>query len=105
MEIRIFDGSIKTSEAQYDYIMKKVGAAAGRLKDTPCMIDVRLTDLNGPKGGIDKRCSIHARPTGQGEVRVEEHAPDYYAAIDTAASAFKRSLAKSLEKLKTNGPR
>lgn len=29
MDIKIFDGSIKTSEAQYDYIMNKVGAAVG----------------------------------------------------------------------------
>ena len=105
MEIRIFDGNIKTSQAQHDYIMAKVGAAAKRLQDTPRIIDVRLTDINGPKGGADKRCSIQVTPLGQRTVIVEELAPDYYAAIDAAAAAFKRSLARSLEIAKTNGPR
>ena len=105
MEVRIFDGNIKTSEAQHDYIMAKVGTAAGRLKDAPCMIDVRLTDVNGPKGGIDKRCSIDTTLPGRRSVSVEEHAADYYAAIDAAAVAIKRLLAKSLEKVKINGPR
>jgi len=105
MEIRIFDGDIKTSEAQREYIIARVGTAANRLKDAAFVIDVRLTDLNGPKGGIDKRCSIHATPPGGSPVVAEKHAPDYYAAIDAAAAVFKRSLAKSLEKVKSNGPR
>ncbi len=105
MEIRLFDGSIKTSEAQHDYVMTKIGAAAGRLKDAACTIDVRLTDLNGPKGGVDKRCSIVVTPPGLSALRVEEQAADYYAAIDAAAATLKKSLARLLERTKANGPR
>ena len=105
MKIRLFDGSIKTSQAQHEYIMDKIGAAAGRLKDATCTVDVRLTDVNGPKGGIDKQCSIVVTPPGLATLRVEEHAADYYAAIDAAAATLKKSLARSLERNKTNGPR
>ncbi len=105
MEIRLFDGSIKTSQAQYEYVMNKVGAAAARLKDAPCTVEVRLVDLNGPKGGVDKQCSIVVTPPGQGTLRVEEQAADYYAAIDAAAATLKKSLAKALERTKANGPR
>lgn len=105
MEIRLFDGSIKTSDAEYEHVMAKVGAAASRLKDAPCTIDVRLSDLNGPKGGIDKQCSIVVTPPGLATLRVEEQAADYYAAIDAAAATLKKALAKSLERTKANGPR
>ena len=105
MDIRLFDGSIKTTEAQHAYIMERVGAAAARLKDVPCTIDVRLTDLNGPKGGVDKQCAISVTPPGLAAVRVEEQASEYYPAIDAAAAALKRSLAKALERTKANGPR
>jgi len=105
VEIRLFDGSIKTSQAQYEYVMNKVGAAAARLKDAPCTVEVRLVDLNGPKGGVDKQCSIVVTPPGQGTLRVEEQAADYYAAIDAAAATLKKSLAKALERTKANGPR
>jgi len=64
-----------------------------------------LGDLNGPKGGIDKQCSIVVTPPGQGTLRVEEQAADYYAAIDAAAATLKKVLAKALEKSKANGPR
>jgi putative sigma-54 modulation protein len=105
VEIRIFDGRIKTSDAQHDYIMAKVGAAAGRLKDTTCTIDVRLTDLNGPKGGIDKQCSLVVTPPGHATLRVAEQASEYYAAIDAASATLKASLARVLERTKANGPR
>lgn len=87
------------------YVMEKVGAAAASLKDASCTIDVRLTDLNGPKGGVDKQCSIVVTPPGQVTLRVEEEAADYYAAIDAAAATLKKSLAKALERTKSNGPR
>lgn len=105
MEVKLFDGSIKTSEAQYDYVMRKVGAAASRLKDAACTVDVRLADVNGPKGGIDKQCSIVVTPPGLATLRVEEQAADYYAAIDAAAATLKKSLARLLERTKANGPR
>lgn len=105
MEIRIVDGRIKLSDAQHDYIMAKVGAAVGRLKDATCMVDVRLTDLNGPKGGVDKQCSIVVTPPGQATVRVSEQATEYYAAIDAAAATLKTSLARILERTKVNGRR
>jgi ribosome-associated translation inhibitor RaiA len=105
MEIRLFDGSIKTSQAQHDYVMTVVGAAAGRLRDATCTVDVRLTDVNGPKGGIDKQCSIVVTPPGLATLRVEEQAGDYYAAINAAAATLKKSLARSLERTKANGPR
>ncbi len=105
MEIKLFDGSIKTSEAQRDYVLKKIGAAAARLKDATCTVDVRLADVNGPRGGIDKQCSIVVTPPGLETLRVEERAADYYAAIDAAGATLKRSLARSLERTKANGPR
>ncbi len=104
-EIRLFDGSIKTSEAQYDYIMTSMSAAAGRLKHTAAIVEVRLSDLNGPKGGVDKQCSIVVTPPGLTTLRVEEQAGDYYSAIDAAAATLKKSLARALEKTKSNGPR
>lgn len=105
MEIKLFDGGIKTSEAQHQYVLTKVGAAAERLNGATCTVEVRLTDVNGPKGGVDKQCSIVVTPPGLPTLRVEEQAADYYAAIDAAAATLKKSLARSLERMKANGPR
>lgn len=105
MNIRLFDGNIKTTQAEHDYVMAKVGSAASRLKDAECTIEVRLTDENGPKGGVDKQCSIVVTPPRLAAIRAEGRASDYYKAIDAAAATLKKSLAKALERTKANGPR
>ena len=105
MEIKLFDGAVKTSDAQLEYVMNKVGAAASRLEQMPCIVEVRLSDINGPRGGADKECSIVVTPPGLPTVRVERQAGDYYAAIDAASAVFKTTIAKALEKTKMNGPR
>lgn len=105
MDITIFDGDIKTSDAQRSYITEKFSAAASRLDDPATVIEVRLTDINGPRGGVDKKCAVLVRSPGREPLRVEELAEDYYPAIDAASSTLKRLLTRTLEREKTNGPR
>ena len=105
MRIRILDGPIKTTEAQRQYIDRNIGAAATRLAELDFVIDVRLTDLNGPRGGVDKSVSVVLTPPGISGIRVEEKATEYYAAIDAAAATLKHTIARELDKTKTNGPR
>lgn len=105
MYIKLFDGSIKTSQAQLEYITKKTESAAARLRGVACTVEVRLADVNGPKGGVDKLCSIVVTPPGLATLRVEKQADDFYAAIDAATATLKAALARSLEKTKANGPR
>lgn len=105
MQIRILDGPIKTTDAQRHYVEAKVGNAASRLSELDFVIDVRLTDLNGPRGGVDKGVSIVLTPPGLATIRVEEKAIEYYAAIDAAAATLKHTIARELEKTKANGPR
>lgn len=105
MNIRILDGAIKTSDAQRTYIDERIGAAASRLSELDFVIDVRLADLNGPRGGIDKTVSIVLTPPGLSSLRVEERAADCYGAIDAAAATLKRVIARELEMTKANGPR
>lgn len=105
MRIRILDGPIKTTDAQQQHIERKIGGAAARLAELDFVIDVRLTDLNGPRGGVDKSVSIVLTPPGLAPIRVEEKAAEYYAAIDAAAATLKHTIARELDKAKTNGPR
>ena len=55
---------------------------------------LRIDDVNGPRGGADKRCQIVARLAPWGDVRVEELDGDLYAAIDRAADRLARAVAR-----------
>lgn len=61
-------------------------------------VSVSLVDLKGPRGGIDKRCSVHARLAPRGSVRVEYTDSDLPAAIDRAATRLARAVGRALER-------
>jgi ribosome-associated translation inhibitor RaiA len=98
MDIRLFDGSIKTSDAELGYILDRIGGAIDRIADAAGHVDVRLVDVNGPRGGLDKSCAILLTRAHRPALRIEERAETYYEAIDAAASRLRRALARSLDR-------
>lgn len=65
---------------------------------------VRLSDINGPRGGKDKRCHIEVCLKGLPEVVIEDTEVDLYVAIDRAAERAGRALARSLDRQREFAP-
>ncbi len=59
-------------------------------------VTVRLSDINGPRGGEDKRCHIALRLKGLPHLVIEDTEADLYVAIDRAAERAGRTLARRL---------
>ena len=53
---------------------------------------VELSDVNGPRGGIDKRCQVELRTDGAGSVVVASVASDWRIALDNALARAARFL-------------
>ncbi|MGF1644095.1 MAG: HPF/RaiA family ribosome-associated protein [Thiotrichales bacterium] len=68
-------------------IMARVGHRITR-------VIVRLSDVNGPKGGLDKVCKIEIRLSGMPEIVVEDVQSDMYLAFDRAVARAGRTLAR-----------
>ncbi|MCK6546220.1 hypothetical protein L6R52_10255 [Myxococcota bacterium] len=56
---------------------------------------VRLGDVNGPRGGVDKVCRIEARLDRSRSVVVEEIGADQDAALARAADRLASSVART----------
>jgi ribosomal subunit interface protein len=63
---------------------------APRLRD----VTVRVSDVNGPKGGADKRCHVAVAADRVGAVYVDEVDADLYRAVDRAVARLRRQLAR-----------
>jgi hypothetical protein len=61
-------------------------------------LTVRLTDVNGPRGGFDKRCRIAVALVPRGEVMVEGSGDDPFALITDAAKRVGRAVRRELER-------
>ncbi|WP_300455829.1 HPF/RaiA family ribosome-associated protein [Accumulibacter sp.] len=57
-------------------------------------ISVSLSDINGPRGGEDKRCRIRVVIPGAPDVAIDDTEADLYVAIDRAVDRAGRTLAR-----------
>lgn len=64
-------------------------------------IDVRLSDINGPRGGSDKRCHLKVIIPGLPDIVVEDTEVDMYAAIDRSMDRARRTIARKLDRQQT----
>lgn len=71
-----------------------LGARSGQVQS----VVVRLADENGPRGGVDKRCTIRANLPGSPPVIIGQQEPDLYIAIGRAADRAGRAIARQLGK-------
>jgi len=54
--------------------------------------EVHLSDVNGGRGGIDKRCQVELKTDGAGSVVVTSVASEWRTALDNALARAARSL-------------
>lgn len=59
-------------------------------------IKVRLSDVNGPKGGVDMYCHLQICVGGLPDIFVEDTEANLYAAVNRAAERAGRTLQRQL---------
>jgi hypothetical protein len=80
-----------------DFVNRRAATGLGRFSNRVHTVTVRLQDLNGPKGGIDKRCTIEV--TGDfGHRLVETRDQTSRAAIDRAFITLQRSIIRAVQR-------
>jgi ribosome-associated translation inhibitor RaiA len=84
-------------KALVDHIRKRAALALGRFSPRIGSVLVRLEDLNGPKGGIDKRCSIELTGTF-GQQLAEVRDQDFTTAVDRGFAVIQRSLTRLMKR-------
>ena len=60
---------------------------------------VRMSDVNGPRGGEDKQCQINVSLPGRPSIVIEETRADLYGAIDRAAHRVSQTVNRKLGRL------
>ncbi len=89
-----------------EYIRRKLNTKLGPYKKSIERVSVRLLDVNGPRGGIDKLCRIKVVLTGLPSVVYEHQDEHLKIAIDLALRGIERAVRKELKKRITkNRPR
>jgi CBS domain-containing protein/ribosome-associated translation inhibitor RaiA len=81
-----------------EYLRRKLGRRLGKFAPSIERASVRIEDVNGPRGGIDKRCRIKIALSRMPSVVVEERHPDLQAAMDRALARTERAVRRALQR-------
>ncbi len=80
------------SNALKRYAERRLTFALRRFDRSIGPVRVRISDINGPRGGVDKSCQIMLEMVPTGVVRVEATDSDAYVVIDRAADRLEQTL-------------
>jgi putative sigma-54 modulation protein len=97
MQIEIQARNFSITRPMRLHIERRLGFALGTCYRHVRRILVRLSDINGPRGGNDKRCHLEVMLPGQAVV-VEDTEADLYVAINRAASRAGRTVMRQLRR-------
>jgi putative sigma-54 modulation protein len=84
MTIDIRFRGLASSEALRAHIIRRIEFQLSRLGRALSDVAVRLSDVNGPKGGVDKRCHLVLHRPGHAPLTIDEVSVDAYSAADIA---------------------
>ena len=74
------------------YVRRKLGMKLGKFATSIERITVRVTDMNGPRGGVDQLCNVKVVLSGLPSVVIRRRHAALHAAIDDALRATERAV-------------
>lgn len=98
MPVHIRSADAALDDGDRDYLRRKLGTKLRKFARAIERASVRVKDVNGPRGGIDKVCRIKVVLTGLPSVVVEERAATLQEAMDGALGRTERTVKRSVER-------
>lgn len=87
--------------ADRDYLRRKLGRRLGKFAEVIERVSVRVQDVNGPRGGVDKRCQIKVVLSGLPSVMIDERHESTQAAMDRALARAERAVRQAVDRRRT----
>jgi putative sigma-54 modulation protein len=100
MNIQVNFRNIKKSNAAIIHISDRISLAFARTQDAIQSVSIIVSDVNGPKGGIDKLCRILIKSSLLPDIVITENQAHISTAIDRCITRARQSLSRKLKRNK-----
>lgn len=90
------------NETQQAWIQRRIQFALGRFVSRIRRVSATFSDINGAKGGVDKRCRLLVSLIPNGEVVVDDVDMSVEAAAANVSEKAARTVARLLERSRDN---
>ncbi len=94
----IFESRDADGAQMREVSVERVRFALRRLNAWVPRAKVQFSDVNGPRGGVDKRCQVELSTDAAGTVVIASLARDWRTALDRSLGRATRALTRSLQR-------
>jgi hypothetical protein len=94
----IFESRDADGNQMRDMSVHRVRFALRRLSALVPRAKVQFSDVNGPRGGVDKRCQVELSTDAKGTVVIASLASDWRTALDSSLRRAIRVLTRSVQR-------
>jgi hypothetical protein len=94
----IFESRDSEAAQMRDLSIERVRFSLRRLDSLVPRAKVQFSDVNGPRGGVDKRCQVELSTESVGTVVIASLARDWRTALDRSLGRATRVLTRSLQR-------
>ena len=98
MKFEIRGRDINVSQALRDHIVRRLRFELDCFARRIRKVKVKLEDLNGPRGGIDKCCQLAISLAPSSTIVMESRASNVYTAIDGVADKAGAYIGRSIKR-------
>lgn len=95
----IFESRSADGGQMRELSLQRVRFALRRLTGFVPHARVQFSDVNGPRGGVDKRCQLELKTDSAGTVVIASLAKDWQTALNRSLARATRALKRSLQRL------
>ena len=89
---------VELDDDEQALIRRKLGMKLGKFATSIERVSVRVTDTNGPRGGVDQVCNVKVVLSGLPSVVIERRDAALHAAIDVALRATEQAVRRSVRR-------
>lgn len=98
MKISIVDRQSPQAANARDFVERRLMFALSRFSDKIDRIDVVISDDNGPRGGVDKTCSVLVKLRRLAAIRVSNTDADVESSVARAVERAGRAVTRAVER-------
>ncbi len=98
VEVRIL--GVDLEDTVRAYAARRIHFALGRFASRVGRVVIRISDVNGIRGGVDKCCHISAELVPSGKIVVQKADTELFTAIDRAGERAGQALKREIQRLR-----
>jgi putative sigma-54 modulation protein len=98
MKVRLVRKGVVADEDLQSFIGAKLQSTLSRLAHRVSTVRIQVEDMNGPRGGLDKRCVVLLSGRGFDSLIIDVRDTRLYPAIASALESAARAVVRALQR-------